>query len=102
MTMKEKKEKNYRKQFWRIVFWACIAYGAVELLGSLAAWLLYLSLSDPLLTAGEAASVGIIGGADGQTAIFVSTSGWTGYLLPAALLAVGILGLVRMRRGKQK
>lgn len=100
--MKEKKEKNYRKQFWKIAFWACVVYGAAELLGSLVAWLLYSFLSDPLLTAGEAASLGIIGGADGPTAVFVNAPGWTGYVLPVVLLAGGILGLIRLSRCKQK
>lgn len=98
------KEFTYRKSPWRFLFAACAAYGAVELLGSLIAWLLYLFLRDPLLSIsiGEAASTGIIGGADGPTAIFVTTPGWTSYVFPCLLVAAGVWGFLRLSRCRQK
>lgn len=50
----------------------------------------------------DASSVGIIGGADGPTAIFVTSPDWTEFLIcaviVAALLAVGIVLLKKTRR----
>lgn len=99
---KPQDNKKPVKSPWRFVFAACAVYGAAELLGSLVAWLMYLFLSDPFLTAGEAASVGIIGGSDGPTAIFVTTPGWMSYVIPITLLIVGIWGYLRFSRCKQK
>ena len=96
------KEYTYRKSLWRFVFLACAAYGAAELLGALFAWTAYLMIADPVLRAGEAASMGIIGGADGPTAVFVTTPGWTGYVFPVLALVVGLWGYLRLRRCKQK
>ena len=50
----------------------------------------------------KALSIGIIGGADGPTAIFVTASGWG---IPAAalgLLAVGIAVVYRLRKKKKE
>ena len=50
----------------------------------------------------KALSIGIIGGADGPTAIFVTSSGWG---IPAAalgLLAVGITVVYRLRKKKKE
>ena len=96
------KEYAYRKSPWRFLFLACAAYGAAELLGSLMAWIIWLMIADPVLHAGEAASVGIIGGADGPTAVFVTTPGWTGYVLPVLALGIGIWGFLRFSRQKRK
>ena len=95
------KEYAYRKSPWRFLFAALAIYGGWELFGSLAAALLYLAMSDPLSQAG---SVGIIGGADGPTAIFVTTRvpEWYHFGIPLMLLLVGILGYYRLRKCKQK
>lgn len=50
----------------------------------------------------EAASTGIIGGADGPTAIFVTTPAWTRPAWMAALLIIGIVGYLLLRRCKAK
>lgn len=91
------KEKG-KKSPWRFVCWAGILYGGLELLSPLAAWL--LSYTNPIVSAGEAASIGIIGGADGPTAIFVAATGWGGHVLPVLLLVAGVLGLLWIRRSK--
>ena len=96
------KEYTYRKSPWRFLFAAAAIYGAAELLGSLFAWIAYFMIADPVLRAGEASSIGIIGGADGPTAIFVTTPDWTGYVLPVLALAVGICGFLYFSRRKQK
>ena len=95
------KEYAYRKSPWRFLFAALAIYGGWELFGGLAAALLYLAMSDPLSQAG---SVGIIGGADGPTAIFVTTRvpEWYHFGIPLMLLLVGILGYYRLRKCKQK
>ena len=94
------KEYAYRKSPWRFLFAAMAIYSGWELFGGLAAALLYLAMSDPLSQAG---SVGIIGGADGPTAIFVTTRvpEWYHFGIPLMLLLVGILGYYRLRKCKQ-
>ena len=94
------KEYAYRRSPWRFLFAALAIYGGWELFGGLAAALLYLAMSDPLSQAG---SVGIIGGADGPTAIFVTTRvpEWYHFGIPLMLLLVGILGYYRLRKCKQ-
>lgn len=94
------KEYTYRKSPWRILFALSAVLGGAELVGSLIAWLLYLATSDPYFAVGEAASVGIIGGADGPTAIFVTGPNWASYILPVIMLIVGILGFHRLSRCK--
>lgn len=92
-----------RKKLWRYLFVGCAALGAVELLGNLAGKVLLWLYQYGHLTLGtEAASVGIIGGADGPTAVFVaySTPVWYQYVLPVLLIAVGILGYRRLSKGK--
>lgn len=101
------KEFAYRKSPWRFVFAALAAYGAAELLmnlmGYILMWLCDLGLIT-LMFQQEASSVGIIGGADGPTAVFVTTStpAWYHFVLPAVLLGVGIWGFLRLRKCKQK
>ncbi len=93
---------TYRKSPWRFLFFAAAAYGGAQLLGSLMGWIIWLFLSDPILSMGDAASVGIIGGADGPTAIFVTTPGWMSYAGPCLMLILGIWGFLRLRKCKRK
>ena len=95
-------QQTGRKSPWRFLFVALAAYGLLELLGSFIAWIAYLMIADPAFRAGEAASIGIIGGADGPTAIFITTPEWTGYVLPVLALVIGILGFLRLGRCKRK
>lgn len=53
-------------------------------------------------TAGEALSIGVIGGADGPTAIYVGPSRWMGSIISAAALAVGIVGILVLSLRKRK
>ena len=101
------KDYTYRKSPWRFVFLACAVYGGVKLLSGL--WInlvywfcvLFMDIRSQFVP-NEVYSVGIIGGADGPTAIFLTTPVWMHYLLPAAVLAVGILGYLRLRKCRQK
>ena len=95
------KEYAYRKSPWRFAFVAVAIYATWELLGNIIAELAVLVFS---LTHSEAASVGVIGGADGPTAIFVTTRvpELYHYGIPILLLVIGILGFLRLRRCKQR
>ena len=96
------KEFAYRKSPWRYIFAGCAVLGGVELLGSVVSWLLYLATSDPYFAVRESASVGIIGGADGPTAIFVTGLSWASSVIPALMLLIGIWGFSRLCKCKQK
>ena len=98
------KEYAYRKSPWRFLFLLAAVAGAWELLGSLVAMLLYLALSDPIQSAAEASSLGIIGGADGPTAFFVTTNvtNLTQWIVPLLLVSIGIWGYLRLKKCGQK
>lgn len=84
---------------WRWLFAACAVYGGLRLLGGVAVHFLATGV---LTACTEAASIGIIGGADGPTAVFVTGPAWTGYLPSAILLAVGAAGYYLCRKEKKK
>lgn len=94
------KEFAYRKSPWRFLFAAVAAYGAANLLakvwGQILFWLFQIQMRQ------ESFSVGVIGGADGPTAIFVTTPDWISWLIPVILLTVGIWGFLRLRKCTQK
>jgi len=97
------KEYAYRKSPWRFLFAAAAIYGAAKLLPGLWVNIFYwIFRVQAMLTPNEAASIGIIGGADGPTAIFVTTPGWMHYVVPVLLLTVGIWGFLRLCRCRQK
>ena len=99
------KEFAYRKSPWRFLFAACAAYGAAELLDKLVGYvLLCLYQLGTFNIGGVQASIGIIGGADGPTAIFVtgSSPAWYHFVIPVVLIGVGIWGFLRLRKCKQK
>ena len=100
------KEFAYRKSPWRFVFAACAAYGAAELLdklwGKLFSW--YMQRFYYGFAGNEAESIGIIGGADGPTVVFVTTALDSVYYwwIPILLIGVGVWGFLRLRKCKQK
>lgn len=96
------KEYTYVKSPWRFAFLAAAIAGGGYLLGKLLEMILVYAL-----TGSEAASMGVIGGADGPTAIFVTTT----VNAPAQeakiaagviALAVGIFGYYKFSRRKRK
>lgn len=96
------KEYTYRKSPWRFVFLAAAVYGLWEILGRICVWLLQYVLLIPVMHQTEARSIGIIGGADGPTAIFITRPEWTFWAIPLVLAVVGILGFLRLCRCRQK
>lgn len=100
------KEFAYRKSPWRFLFAACAAYGAAELLdklwGMLFSW--YMQRFYYGFAGNEAESIGIIGGADGPTVVFVTTAVDSVYYwwIPILLIGVGVWGFLRLRKCKQK
>lgn len=99
---KHMKDHSYRKSPWRYLFAAMAAYGAAELIGGLVTKLFTLFAAMYFMISNEAASIGIIGGADGPTAIFVTTPGWMHYINPILFLIIGVYGFLRLRKCKQK
>lgn len=98
------KEFAYRKSPWRYLFAACAVYGAWKLLGALWVNLIYLGIRawDHVSPQMMAVSVGVIGGSDGPTAIFVTTPPWLHSLVPVGMLVLGIWGFLRLSRCKMK
>ena len=95
------KEHAYRKSPWRFLFAVCAVYGALELLGGIWANILFLAFRiRSFFAPAEGVSVGIIGGADGPTSVFVATPAWTSYVLPLAALIIGAWGFYRLSRCK--
>lgn len=104
------KEYAYRKSPWRFAFLAAAVLSG----GWLVLYQLMLRagmLLDTLtmtFSPNESASVGIIGGADGPTSIFVAgvTTQSRGFdwdvAIMAAVLIVGVLGFLRLRKCKQR
>ena len=88
-----KRKSNGKKSPLRFVFAALAIYAVCRILPGVGINLLYLRLrSEVNFSNSEAASVGVIGGADGPTSVFVAAPVWTAYLMYIALLVVGIFG----------
>lgn len=95
-------EYTYKKSSWR---WLCLA---LALFSGLC--LAYEGLAGLLLVlfnkVYNAASIGVIGGADGPTAIFVTTNPNTQFFpsagIYALLLAMGIVGFIALSRLKKE
>ena len=99
----DSKKKNGDKRIWRVVFAAMVLLAALQLLGFVACWLIGSVLGGISFSV-PAASVGIIGGADGPTAIFVTGMAKPDWqlILWIVLLVVGITGLRKLRgNGKE-
>lgn len=91
-----------KKVLLKIAAVVAIVVGGLELLGNVAALALTAWLKNRALVEAAAASAGIIGGADGPTAVFVTgvqvQPTWLHWLLPVALVAAGIWGLVCLKK----
>jgi len=95
------KEYAYVKSPWRWVFLVLIVFCCMALIFGTLIGILSLLLSIHQ----ESFSLGIIGGADGPTAIFVTSSpdSFIFNLLPyLLLLAVGVLGFYKLSRCRRK
>lgn len=95
------KEFACRKKPWRLVFLALAIWGGVKIFPSIWQSILLLGYDAwSKVSASHAASVGIIGGADGPTAIFVTSPGWVHYIVPVGMMIVGIFGYIKLRKPK--
>ena len=95
------KEYTFRKSPWRFLFAAVSVYGAFRLLGSLISRVIAFFIGVSMAVS-ESSTVGIIGGADGPTAIFVTAPRWTGLVLSLGALVIGGVGYFLLRRCKRK
>lgn len=94
------KEYTYKKSPWR---WLCLALAIFS--GLCLAYEGLAGLLLVLFNKAYNASIGVIGGADGPTAIFVTTN-TTGQFFPSMglyilLLAMGIVGFLALRKLKR-
>lgn len=98
---KTSKEYKSRKSPWRFAFLALAIVGFWELAGG---YLMMLVMGFTASLPTKASSVGVIGGADGPTAIFVTSSvqSWFHYTLAILMLVVGIVGFVKLHNPKTK
>lgn len=86
-----------KKKILRILCLAVAALGSLELLGNLAAWGTAKYLISFAIR-GDSASVGIIGGADGPTAVFVAAAVGNHWLIPLAMVALGVTGYLCLKK----
>lgn len=100
MAGQNRNEGSGGNRIWKVVCWAAFLYGMWELLENIVVRILQHFLKDSLSLRGSAVSIGIIGGADGPTAVFVTVPDWASWVFPMLLLSVGILGLTCMRKRK--
>ena len=94
------KDYTYVKSPWR---WACLAIIIGCILSLISGGTIGLLIH--LLNASVSSSIGIIGGADGPTAIFVTTSPdyiWYQAGITAIVLTMAILGFYRLSRCPRK
>ena len=104
------KEFAYRKSPWRFVCAAAAVLSGVWLIlyAILQRFGMLLNTLQWSFSPNESASIGIIGGADGPTAIFVTGAVASGHgldwdvILVIAVFIVCIVGYLRLRRCKQK
>lgn len=95
------KEYNYTKSPWR---WGCLGLAIIS--GLCLAYRGLLGLLLMLFNKANNASIGIIGGADGPTAIFVTTantnSGFPSAGIFVLLLIMGVIGFIALSKIRQK
>ncbi len=106
MLNEQMKEYTYRKSPWRFLFLGAAVLCAARYIPAALLWgcLAVLSLFPPSTVVHPEASVGIIGGADGPTAIFLTASpvgGLWWLLVPAAVLLICFLGYRHFSRLKR-
>ena len=90
----EQKKKPESNRCWRFVFGALSACAAWELLWVVAGWLIAEVFGGISFNVTKASTIGIIGGADGPTSVFIAASYGSVWelLLWTVLLIIGIRG----------
>lgn len=99
MLNEQMKEYAYEKSPWRwlsliVGVWGLMVFANNGITALLAKWLTE--------SINNQASIGIIGGADGPTAVFVTTSPSAGNLIWALVALMGLLGFWYLGRMKKK
>jgi len=84
------RQSERRRKLWRIIFIIAMVIAALALIADFGVelYIRYLMNNTSL---GEAASVGIIGGADGPTTVFVTTTAVPGNILRSLLPLLAML-----------
>lgn len=96
------KDRTVGKSRWRFAFAGLVACGGIGLAGHFLQKLLFFAVGWTWHLS-DAASIGIIGGADGPTAIYVTGVPGIHWGVWALCLAVGIWGCFRFSKsGKKK
>ena len=85
------------KRVLKILCLIVAALGTLELLGNFASWGIAKYLTGVAIR-GNSASVGIIGGADGPTAVFVTTSVGGHWLIPLVMVVMGVMGYICLKK----
>lgn len=101
MDHQTNRKKTVAAKLSRILLLAGMVLVFIDLLGEAIAWLILLK-GGVSFSAGNAATIGIIGGADGPTAVFVTASAapiWQ-TMLKCLLLVLGFFGLRQLKIGK--
>ena len=99
------REYTYRRSPWRFLFLAAAVAAGLRIGYELVLWVvvhIWVKLYNLVAFDSQAAVVGIIGGADGPTSIFITTPDWVPLALTVLGLAVCIFGYVRLCRCKRK
>lgn len=96
----EKREGHKPRKFWRFLLIVLLIWMAVSLIGDLLAFVIHL-MGGFSFWIPNAVNVGIMGGADGPTAVFVTSSITPVWMIcfKILLLVAGICGF-RSRNGK--
>lgn len=88
------------RRYCRFGFLLLAVLSSIKLLGNLAAWLVVQRFGGISFSVSQASSIGVIGGADGPTAIFVTSApvpGWQ-LVLTVILLIAGISGFFVLKK----
>lgn len=92
-----------RVRFLRLIATVCVLYGGCQLLRFLwAKLLIWILRIQSAASISEAATIGIIGGADGPTAVFVTAPNLVSCWFPALFLLAGIGLLIIVRKKERK
>lgn len=90
-----------KKKILRLLCLGLAVWGAVKVFPGIFANLLFLWFNlKANFSSNSAYSVGIIGGADGPTAIFLTGPVWVYYVIPVLAIVVGVFGYLKLRKTK--
>ena len=99
--MNKRRNHASRRSPWRFLFLAIALCGILQLLFLIGIYIVPFLMPvqhNPLSS--NSISLGIIGGADGPTAVLVTSPGWANFLIPLILTIVGIPGYLKLRKRK--